>query len=159
MPTITKKHLGDQQFGGFTPYGNVTNYRATLQTTAAGAVAHSDSTSAAAVNDVIRLQKLPAGYELHDAQTIISDHFGAGVTGSLGFLYVDGVDSADVPQDAAYFGAGLVLSAAARLRTASTKPPVKLAKEAYLTLTITGAAVAEVGRADFIVSGERFGPK
>lgn len=159
MPTITKKHLGDQQFGGFTPYGNITNYRATLQTTAAGAVVNSDSTAQAVVNDVIRLQRLPAGYELQDAQTIISDHFGAGVTGSLGFLYVDGVDAAEAPQDAAYFGSGLVLSAAARLRTTSSKAPVKLAKEAYLVLTVTGAAIAEVGRADFIVSGERFGPK
>jgi len=159
MPTITKKHIGDQQFGGFTPYGNITNYRATLQTTATGAVADSDSSAQAAVNDVIRLQKMPAGYELQDAQIIISDHFGAGVTGSLGFLYADGVDSSDVAQDAAYFGAGLVLSAAARLRTASSKVPVKLPKEAYLVLTVTGAAVAEVGRADFIVSGERFGPK
>ena len=159
MPTIKKKHLGDQQFGGFTPYGNVTNYRATLQTSATGAVLHSDSTAPAGVNDVIVLQELPQGYELHDSQSIISDHFGAGVTASLGFIYADGVDSSEVPQDPAYFGSGLVLSAAARLRTTSAKAPVKLAKTAYLVLTITGAAVAEAGRADFIVTGERYGPK
>ena len=159
MATIIKKFIGDHQFGGFTPYGNVTVLRATLQTVANGSVLNANSTTPLAVNDVVVLQTLPQGFDLHDLQIIISDHFGAGVTGSVGFLYIDGVDDAVVPQDAAYFGAGLLFSAAARLRTSSSKAPVKLAKEAYLVLTITGAAVAEGGRADFIVTGERIGPK
>ena len=29
MATIKKKFIGDKQFGGFTPYGNVTTIRAT----------------------------------------------------------------------------------------------------------------------------------
>ena len=37
MATIKKKFIGDKQFGGFTPYGNVTTIRATLQTNATGA--------------------------------------------------------------------------------------------------------------------------
>ena len=102
---------------------------------------------------------MPQGYDLHDLQVIVSDSFGANVTGDVGFVYVDGVDSAEVPQDPAYFGTGFVLSAAARLRATSAKAPVKLAKEAFLVLTVKGAAVAEVGRADFIVTGERMGPK
>lgn len=159
MATIKKKHIGDHQFGGFTPYGNVTAYRALLQTLANGSVVNADAATSLAVNDVVVLQVLPQGFELHDMQAIVSDHFGAGVTGDVGFVYADGVDSAEVPQDAAYFGAGLVLSAAARLRANTAKPPVKLAKEAFLVLTIKGAAVAEVGRADFIVTGERMGPK
>lgn len=159
MPTITKKHLGDQQFGGFTPYGNVTTFRATLETNAAGAVINSDSTAAVAAGDVIRLQELPEGFLLEDAQAIVSVGMTATITGSLGFVYIDGVDSADVPQDAAYFGAGLNLATAARLRTTSSKAPVKLAKPAYLVLTTAVAANAKASRIDFIVHGERMGPK
>ena len=36
MATIKNKHIGDQQFGGFTPYGNLTTLRATLLTLAFG---------------------------------------------------------------------------------------------------------------------------
>lgn len=159
MPTITKKHIGDHQFGGFTPYGNVTTFRATLETNAAGAVINSDSTAAVAAGDVIRLQELPEGFLLEDGQAIVSVGMTATITGSLGFLYVDGVDSSDVPQDAAYFGTGLNLATAARLRTTASKAPVKLAKPAYLVLTTAVAANAKASRIDFIVHGERLGPK
>lgn len=159
MATIKKKYIGDQQFGGFTPYGNVTTIRSTLQTTAAGAVVNSDSSSAVAAADVIVLEVLPEGFVLEDAQAIISTGMTATITGSLGFIYADGVDSTDVPQDAAYFGAGLDLATAARLRTTSSKAPVKLAKQAYLVLTTAVAANAKASRIDFIVHGERMGPK
>ena len=105
------------------------------------------------------MQTLPAGMLLEDAQVIVSTALTALVTGTLGFEYADGVDDTDVPQDAAYFGAGLVLSAAARLRNVVAKAPVKLPKEAYLTLTIAGAANAKAARLDVIVHGERIGPK
>ena len=72
MATIKKKYIGDQQFGGFTPYGNVTTIRSTLQTTAAGAVVNADSSSAVAAADVIVLEVLPEGFVLEDAQAIIS---------------------------------------------------------------------------------------
>lgn len=159
MATIKKKYIGDQQFGGFTPYGNVTTIRSTLQTTAAGAVVNADSSSAVAAADVIVLEVLPEGFVLEDAQAIISTGMTATITGSLGFIYSDGVDSTDVPQDAAYFGAGLDLATAARLRTTSSKAPVKLAKQAYLVLTTAVAANAKASRIDFIVHGERMGPK
>jgi hypothetical protein len=81
------------------------------------------------------------------------------VTGSLGFVYVDGADSAEAPQDAAYFGSGLSLAATARLRAATAKAPVKLAKNALLVLTIAGAANAKASRIDVVVHGERMGPK
>ena len=80
----------------------------------------------------------------------------AAVTGSLGFAYADGVDSADVPQDAAYFGAALVLSAAARLRNTVAKL-VTLPKDARLVLTIDGADNAKAGALVAIVHGERLG--
>lgn len=159
MATIKKKYIGDQQFGGFTPYGNVTTLRAALQTNAAGAVVNSDSVAPIAVGDVVILEKLPEGFVLEDAQVIVSTGLTATSTGSLGFIYCDGVDSADVPQDAAYFGAGLDGATAARLRTTSAKAPVKLAKEAFLVWTQAGAANAKAARLDFIVHGERMGPR
>ena len=157
MATIKKKFIGDKQFGGFTPYGNLTTLRATLQTTAAGAVIDGDSTAALAIGDVVVLEKLPEGFVLEDAQLIVSTGMTASSTGSLGFLYADGVDSAAVPQDAAYFGAGLNAATAARIRTAGTKAPVRLAKEAYLVWTHAGAANAKASRIDVIVHGERLG--
>ena len=36
MATIKKLGLGAQQFGGFTPYGNLTTIRAKLETSATG---------------------------------------------------------------------------------------------------------------------------
>jgi hypothetical protein len=157
MATIKKKFIGDKQFGGFTPYGNLTTLRATLQTTAAGAVIDGDSTAALAIGDVVVLEKLPEGFVLEDAQLIVSTGMTASATGSLGFLYADGVDSAAVPQDAAYFGANLNAATAARIRTAGTKAPVRLAKEAYLVWTHAGAANAKASRIDVIVHGERLG--
>lgn len=157
MATIKKAGLGMLQFGGFTPYGNLTTLRATLQTNAAGAAIGADSNAPIAAGDVVVLEKLPAGMLLEDAQVIVSTAMTAAVTGSLGFTYIDGVDHTAVPQDPEYFGAGLVLNATGRLRTTSSKAPVKLPKEAYLVLTTAGAANAKAARLDVIVHGERLG--
>lgn len=157
MANVNVKAQGGQ-FGGFTPYGNLTTLRYTLTTNAAGVPAFSNAAAALAINDVVRFEHpLPAGFVMEDLQIIIPDHFGAGVTADVGFLYADGVDDAAYPQDAAYFGAGLALSAAARLRTASSKKLFALPKDAYLAVTIKGAAVAEAGTAQFVVHGERLG--
>lgn len=158
MATIKQKNIGEKQFGGFTPYGNLTTLRATLLTNATGAVINSDSTAAIAVGDVVVLEKLPEGFLLEDAQVIVSTGMTATATGSLGFIYADGVDSTEVPQDAAYFGTGLDAATAARIRTASSKAPVRLAKEAFLVWTHAGAANAKASRIDVIVHGERMGP-
>ena len=158
MATIKKKFIGDKQFGGFTPYGNMTTLRALLETNAAGAVINSDTQTGITVGDVVILEKLPEGFLLEDAQLIVSTGMTATATGSLGFIYVDGVDSAEAPQDAAYFGTGLNAAAAARLRTTSSKAPVRLAKEAYLVWTQAVVANAKASRIDVIVHGERMGP-
>lgn len=158
MATIMKQGMGRYQYGGFTPDGNVTTYRATLETLASGAVKDSNSTAAPAVGDVIVLERLPQGMVLEDAVTIVSAGLKTGVTGSLGFIYADGVDSTVAPQDPAYFGAGIDLATAARVRATGAKAPVKLAKEAFLVLTVAGAVNDKAGRADFIVRGERMGP-
>lgn len=157
MATVQKKGIGVHQLGGVTPWGNVTTIRATLQTSAAGAALDSNSTAALAIGDKVRLNVLPAGMRLEDAQIIVSDAFTASMTGKLGFEYVDGVDDAAVPQDDDYFGTGISLASVARIRTSAANAPVTLPKEAYLILTTAGAAAADVGRADFIVHGERLG--
>ena len=158
MATIKKKFIGDKQFAGFTPYGNMTTLRALLETNAAGAVINSDTQTGITVGDVVILEKLPEGFLLEDAQLIVSTGMTATATGSLGFIYVDGVDSAEAPQDAAYFGTGLNAATAARLRTTSAKAPVRLAKEAYLVWTQAVVANAKASRIDVIVHGERLGP-
>ena len=159
MATVKKNSMSINQYGGAIQAGNVTTYRAELSTNAAGGALNANSTTALAIADVVLLAVLPEGFVLEDSQVIVSTAFTASVTGSLGFAYADGVDSTEVPQDAAYFGAGLVLSSAARLRNVVAKAPVKLPKEAYLTLTIAGAANAKAARLDVIVHGERIGPK
>jgi hypothetical protein len=82
----------------------------------------------------------------------------ASVTGSLGFAYEDGVDSAEVPQDAAYFGSGLALATAARVRATGSKLAV-LPKPARLILTTAGAANAKASDIAVLVFGEQVGPK
>lgn len=159
MATIKKNGIGLQQFGGMCYEGNLTTYRATLETAASGGAINANSTAALGIGDVVVLEKLPAGMVLEDAQVIVSTGMSASVTGSLGFIYADGVDSPEAPQDAAYFGTGLNLASAARLRAATAKAPVKLAKDALLVLTIAGAANAKASRVDVVVHGERMGPK
>ena len=44
--------------------------------------------------------------------------------------------------------------ATARLRTTTANAAVRLPKAAYLTLTVKGAAIAQVGKADVVIGGE-----
>ena len=153
MATITKKKvLNLKQFGG-TPYGNKTTLEFGLVTNAVGALTDSDVATGIQSGDKIRLGVLPAGFRPDDSQVIVSDAFSASVTANIGFEYVDGVDSAAVPQSATYFGSALALSSAARLRNATTNAPVTLPKDAYLILTTGGAANAVVGVADIFIEG------
>ena len=157
MATIKKKPSGYGQFGGFSPYGNVTALAFFLATNASGAVIDSDTTVAVASGDVIDLGELPEGMRLDDAQILIKAGMTATVTGSLGFKYVDG-DSTEVPQDAAYFINAGDLATAGRLR-ANTGKLVTLPKAARLILTTGGAANAEASDIKVIVSGELTGPR
>ena len=153
MATITKKKVLNQATFGGVPYGNRTSLSFSLITNASGAFVDSDVATGIAIGDVVRIGVLPAGFRLDDSQVIVSDAFTAAMTGSLGFQYVDGVDSTVVPQSSNYFGAGLVLSAAARLRNATVNAPVTLPKDAYLILTTAGAASASVGVAEVFIEG------
>lgn len=158
MATIKRKSGFVNRFGGAVPYGNVTALAYSLATNATGAVLDSDSDTAVKSGDVIELGVLPVGFRLDDAQVLIGTAMTAAVTGSLGFKYVDGADSTEVPQDAAYFISAGALATAARLRATGTKL-VTLPKTAILTLTIGGADNAKASDIKIVVSGELTGPR
>lgn len=153
MATITKKKILNQATFGGVPYGNKTVLNYNLTTNATGAFVDSDTATGIALGDVVRLGVIPAGMRVYDSQVIVSDAFTAAVTANLGFAYVDGVDSATVPQSATYFGSALVLNAVGRLRNATTNAPVTFPKDVYLIATTAGAANAAVGVADVFIEG------
>jgi len=140
MRTITAKSRKDHRVRlGSTPWGNTAALVYNLTTAANGSVVNSDSASAVASGDVVRIAKLPAGFRFVDSQVVINVGMTASVTGNLGFAYVDGVDDASAPQSATYFGSALNMATAGRLRNATSNKSVKLNKEAWLTLTTGGA--------------------
>lgn len=158
MPTVTKKYIRQQRRHGGAPYGNVWRQRYNMTTNASGVIVDSDQATAVIVNDVVRLGIIDGGIELQNAEAIISDAFATSTTCRIGFQYVDGVDSAAVPQnDAFFFAAGTVLSSAARLVNSATAAPVVLPKDAYLILTATGANHSAAGILDVIVTGQVVG--
>ena len=157
MATVKVSQFRNNQFSYTAPYGNQAVLPFSFESNATGAVVNSNSSSALAIGDVVDLGPLPAGFRLDDSAVVISDAFTAASTAKLGFIYEDGVDSTVVPQDDDYFGTGLVLSSAARLRNATANKPVVLPKPARLILTLAGAALADAGRADIRIVGELTG--
>jgi hypothetical protein len=155
MATVTKSSANKlQRFGGV-PFGNHVIYQYNLTTNASGVAVPSDQSTALQIGDVVRLGLIPAGTTLVDFTAVISDAFTAATTAGVGFAYADGVDSTDVPQNAAYFvaAAGLALNATGTARKTTVTAPVTLPKDAYLTLTLAGAAHASVGIVDIAVDG------
>lgn len=160
MAKVTLKQFGNRQFGGAAgAYGNTTNLYFKLETAANGGAINANSSAAIAAADVVDLGPLPEGMRLDDMSMLISTGMTATITGSLGFAYADGVDSTDVPQDAAYFGTGLNLATAARLRAAAAKALVTLPKPARLILTTAVAANAKVSKIEVLVTGELKGDR
>jgi hypothetical protein len=158
MAKVTLNTARKRPFTGVAPYGNLSVQAFSLKTNASGGALDADSSAALAIGDVVDLGPLQEGLRLDDAQIIITTGLTASVTGSLGFAYEDGVDSAEVPQDAAYFGSGLALATAARVRATGSKLVV-LPKPARLTLTTAGAANAKVSDIKVLVFGEQVGPR
>ena len=158
MATVTLKQVQKRQFGGFTPYGNVTALLFALATAANGSAVGSDSTAALAAGDVVDLGPLPEGMRLDDASVFVTTGMTATITGSLGFKYEDGQDSTAVPQDAAYFGTGIDLAAAGRKRATGSKLAT-LPKPARLILTTAVAANAKASDIKVLVTGELTGPR
>lgn len=159
MPTIKVSQFRTRQYGAGSPFGNEAVLAFGLATNAAGAVVNSDTATGVALGDKIVIGSLPAGMRLDDAQVVVSVPMTALVTGSLGFEYEDGVDVPAVPQNAAYFGAGLALNAAGRLRDTTANAVVTLPKPASLILTTAGAANAKASALDVTVWGEFLGQK
>ena len=158
MATVTLKQVQKRQFGGFTPYGNVTSLMFALATASNGGAVGADSATALAIGDVVDLGPLPEGFRLDDASVFVTTGMTATITGSLGFKYEDGVDSTAVPQDAAYFGAAIDLAAAGRKRATGSKL-VTLPKPARLILTTAVAANAKASEIKVLVTGELTGPR
>lgn len=153
MSNVTKDRITkERQFAA--PYGNAFRGEFRYQTNASGVALNTDLATAVQVNDVVRIGILPAGLRLHDALAIVSDAFAASTTADIGFAYVDGVDSTAVPQDGDYFHAALATSSAGRTRATNTgAAPVRLPKDAYLTITRKGAADSAAGILDVLVEG------
>lgn len=157
MAKLTIDGAGNSRYGN-KPDGNDAVYRFVVETGATGILLRSrEATVALAVNDVLKIGRLQAGMVPDTMKAIVSNHFGAGVTASFGFAYADGVDSAELPQSATYFGTGIVLSAVGDIPVPIKSKLVALPKDAWLTMTITGAAVAEAGYMDVVIRGEQTG--
>lgn len=160
MATITKNPRNYDNSLGSTPWGNLAALHYNLKTNTAGGVEGSDaSTTAVASGDKIRVGYIPAGMKLIDSEVIVSDAFTASVTANVGFEYADGVDSAEVPQDAAYFGSALAINATGRLRNATSNKVVTLPKDAWLIVTTGGAAHNSAADADIVIFGIAQGVK
>ncbi|TJZ62542.1 hypothetical protein [Chitiniphilus eburneus] len=140
------------------PYGNAWAQRFTLIINGAGCVAGSDQATVLAIGDVVRIGWLPAGIELHDCLCFVSTAFKASTTLKLGFLYEDGADSVEVPQDDDYFHAALDAATTGRQRADNTAViPVRLPRPAYLVATVGGAAQDAAARLDVVVQGLNHG--
>ena len=139
MATIQVPNLPTQYPRHNTALGNMIVERYQLPVTAAGLVNGVDI----ATGDVIILGILPAGWRLMPqfAKIVVSDAFGTGVTGTVGFAYIDGVDDTAVPQDADYFLLSNTLAATVALSGNNTAvTAVTLPKSAYLTVTLGGTS-------------------
>lgn len=145
-----------RSFGATVPYGNTTTLAYELKTGATGEALNSDSTDALGIGDVVDLGPLPEGMRLDDAVLVVTTGMTATITGKLGFKYEDGVDSSAVPQDDAYFGTGIDLATAGRVRSTGSKL-VKLPKPARLILTTAVAANAKASDIKVLVTGELIG--
>lgn len=136
---------------GNTAYGNAQKLHFVLSTDSTGKVFGADSLAAFNKDDEVALGILPAGMRLHDSLVNVTTALSATTTADIGFKYVDGIDSNAVPQDADYFGAGLVVNAAGRLRNATTNPSVRLPKDAYLVLKLNVANNAKASRVEVTI--------
>ena len=134
MAKVTINQFRGRQFGGASPFGNLSVLTYALATAANGGAVGADSAAPLAVDDKVVLGTLPAGMRLDDCTLVISTAMSATVT-------------------------GIALSSAARLRNASSKAIVTLPKTANLVLTIAGAPNAKVSKIDVAVIGELLGPK
>ncbi|HEY9979907.1 TPA: hypothetical protein ACFN76_000904 [Neisseria meningitidis] len=155
MAKIHVRNNGGNRFGGV-PYGNmaVEHYRIVAKED--GTILGADAYGPPKADDVLVLGVLEQGFRLDDAQIIVKTGMSSGITADVGFVYADGADDANVPQDAAYFASAADFASAARIRCQSAKL-VTLPKQALLTVTLKGAASAKAADIDILIYGEKFG--
>lgn len=159
MATIKVKSVGNGVHLGNTPWGNYTALRYIVETNAAGAVINSNSQTPIAANDVLDLGHLPSGFRYVDSYLNIIAGMKATATADLGFAYKDGVDDASVPQDADYFGTGMNVATAARLRNATTNASIVLPKDANLLMTIKTVGNDKASKIEIVIFGIAEGVK
>lgn len=155
MAKIHVRNNGGNRFGGV-PYGNmaVEHYRIVAKED--GTILGADAYGPPKANDVLVLGVLEQGFRLDDAQIIVKTGMSSGITADVGFVYADGADDANVPQDAAYFASAADFASAARIRCQSAKL-VTLPKQALLTVTLKGADSEAAADIDILIYGEKFG--
>lgn len=155
MVKIHVRNNGGNRFGGV-PYGNmaVEHYRIVAKED--GTILGADAYGPPKANDVLVLGVLEQGFRLDDAQIIVKTGMSSGITADVGFVYADGADDANVPQDAAYFASAADFASAARIRCQSAKL-VTLPKQALLTVTLKGADSEAAADIDILIYGEKFG--
>ena len=159
MPTIKSKNkFLTHYYGATAPYGNMSVLTYYIDTNDIGALIHSDTDTAVNTGDVIDIGELPEGFCMTDAQVFVMTGMTATATASLGFAYEDGVDDADVPQDAEYFIAGADVATAGRLRADGSKLVI-LPKTARLILTMGRASNDKASSIRVAVTGELTGSK
>ncbi|HEZ5103687.1 hypothetical protein [Neisseria meningitidis] len=155
MAKIHVRNNGGNRFGGV-PYGNmaVEHYRIVAKED--GTILGADAYGPPKADDVLVLGVLEQGFRLDDAQIIVKTGMDSGITADVGFVYADGADDANVPQDAAYFASDADFASAARIRCQSAKL-VTLPKQALLTVTLKGADSEAAADIDILIYGEKFG--
>lgn len=153
MATIKVKAQDPRNSLGSTPWGNWSALLYKLRTNAIGAVIGSDSAAAVAIGDKVVLGVLPAGFRFIDSQVVVVTGGTASLAGKLGYEYADGVDDPEAPADDDYFGTGLNLANAARLRNTTGNRAVVLQKDGLLTLVTSGAANAKEAEIEVYVIG------
>ncbi|HEZ3608719.1 TPA: hypothetical protein WH920_001157 [Neisseria meningitidis] len=155
MAKIHVKNNGGNRFGGV-PYGNmaVEHYRIVAKED--GTILGADAYGPPKADDVLVLGVLEQGFRLDDAQIIVKTAMSSGITADVGFVYADGADDANVPQDAAYFASDADFASAARIRCQSAKL-VTLPKQALLTVTLKEAESEAAADIDILIYGEKFG--
>lgn len=156
MAHVTINQFQNRQYGGVSPFGNLTSYAFPLQTGGNGGALDANFAGPLGAGLVVDLGQLPEGMRLEDASVLVSVGMSPGITGMLGFRYEDRVDDRAVPQDAAYFASAIDLTNPGRKRATGAKL-VTLPKPARLILTIQGRGNSKASDIKVLVTGELTG--
>ena len=105
-------------------------------------------TSAVDENDVLRFMRVPKGMQVIRVGILITDASNASVTLDVGYELVGGTDDVDYFLDGV---AGNAVNHHDSLDARSAAPRLFDEDEAYLTLTVGGAAISEATEIIFLV--------